>query len=378
MNEQELRELLERLVKLPKESEWVEFKLNYHSVDEIGELISALSNGACLFNQQNSYLVFGVENELQKIEGTTFEPYKIKKGQEEFENWLIQRLNPRLDFRIFEFKYNGKPIVLFEIPAIEHQPVRFKNQAYIRIGSYSRKLDEFPEKEAKIWNKKVVKAFELEIAKRSLSADEVVALLDTQSYFDLLNLPYPTNRKAVLEKFISERFIKQTTSKYAITNLGAILFAKELNSFENLNRKAVRVIIYKGKNRVFTEREQLGIRGYAVGFERLVNWINGQLPANEEIGRVFRKETKMYPEISIRELVANAIIHQDFRVTGTGPMVEIFSDRIEFLSPGLPLITTNRFIDEFQSRNEILASFMRRIKICEEKGSGIDKVIFHV
>jgi ATP-dependent DNA helicase RecG len=102
------------------------------------------------------------------------------------------------------------------------------------------------------------------------------------------------------------------------------------------------------------------------------------LPANEEIGKVFRKEVRMYPEIAIRELVANALIHQDFCETGTGPLIEIFSDRIEFTSPGLPLITTTRFIDEFQSRNEKLASFMRRIGICEEKGSGIDKVIFHV
>ena len=81
---------------------------------------------------------------------------------------------------------------------------------------------------------------------------------------------------------------------------------------------------------------------------------------------MFRNEARMYPEIAIRELVANTIIHQDFKEKGTGPMVEIFKDRIEFTNPGLPLITTNRFIDEYQSRNEILASFMRKIGICEE------------
>ena len=114
-----------------------------------------------------------------------------------------------------------------------------------------------------------------------------------------------------------------------------------------------------------------------MGFEGLVNFINNLLPANEEIGRAFRKDKRMYPEIAIRELTANALIHQDFNETGIGPMIEIFTDRIEFTNPGLPLITTNRFIDEYQSRNEVLASFMRRIGICEEKGSGIDKVVFH-
>jgi len=87
----------------------------------------------------------------------------------------------------------------------------------------------------------------------------------------------------------------------------------------------------------------------------------------------------MYPEIAIRELVANALIHQDFTIRGTGPMIEIFSDRMEITNPGIPLIDTLRFIDEPpQSRNEALASFMRRVNICEEQGSGIDKIILQV
>ncbi|MBT3209737.1 MAG: transcriptional regulator [Bacteroidetes bacterium] len=377
MKTQELRELLEKLVKLPKETEWVEFKLNYHSMNEIGERISALSNGACLFNQQNAYLTFGIADENQNIIGTSFKPFQLKKGNEELEHWLIQRLSPKIDFRIYEFLYNDLPIVIFEIPATTYQPVKFINHSYIRIGSYTRKLQEFPEKEAKIWNKQSVKAFELEIAKRNLSQDNIVELLNIQAYFDLVGLPYPTNRSAVIDKFISEKFITKNNSKFSITNLGAILFAKNLAQFDSLSRKAVRVIVYKGKNRIFTEREQPEVKGYAVGFEGLVNWINSQLPANEEIGKVYRREVKMYPEIAIRELVANALIHQDFSITGLEPIVEIFSDRIEISNSGIPLIKTNRFIDEFQTRNEILASFMRRIKICEEKGSGIDKVIFN-
>lgn len=84
----------------------------------------------------------------------------------------------------------------------------------------------------------------------------------------------------------------------------------------------------------------------------------------------------MYPELALRELVANAIIHQDFTMTGTGPMIELFEARLEITNPGIPLVDTQRFLDTPpQSRNEALASFMRRIGICEERGSGIDKVI---
>ena len=85
----------------------------------------------------------------------------------------------------------------------------------------------------------------------------------------------------------------------------------------------------------------------------------------------------MFPELAIRELVANAIIHQDFTLSGTGPMIEIFSDRMEITNPGIPLVDTQRFLDSPpRSRNEGLASFLRRIGICEERGSGIDKVVF--
>ncbi len=100
------------------------------------------------------------------------------------------------------------------------------------------------------------------------------------------------------------------------------------------------------------------------------------MPANEEIGKALRKETRMYPEIAIRELVANSLIHQDFAEKGF-PMVEIYSDRIDISNPGNPLIKPERFIDEYVSRNEKLADLMRRMGFCEEKGSGLDKVIFY-
>lgn len=86
----------------------------------------------------------------------------------------------------------------------------------------------------------------------------------------------------------------------------------------------------------------------------------------------------MFPRQALRELIANALIHQDFFVTGTSVTIEMYGDRIEISNPGIPSIQIERFIDEYRSRNEQLADIMRRFKICEEKGSGIDKVIHSV
>lgn len=375
MKEQQLIDLINELVKQPKESEWVEFKLNFHSETEIGERISALANGAGIHNQEYGYLVFGVEDETHIIKGTSFKPKNHKKRNEELEHWLAQRLDPRIDFRIYEFAYDSeRNISLFVIPSAHNKPVDFLHVPYIRIGSITRKLADFPEKERKIW-RKADKPYELEIAKDNLSISDVISLLSTETYFDLMRLPYPSNQNGVIEKFIDENLVVKSRG-YGITNLGAILFAKNLTGFDSVYRKSVRVIVYKGKNKVETIREQIGSKGYALGFFGLVDWINSQLPANEEIGKVLRTESRMYPEIAIRELVANALIHQDLSVKGF-PMVEIYSDRIEVSNPGIPLITPDRFIDSYISRNEKLADLMRRMGFCEEKGSGMDKVIFY-
>jgi ATP-dependent DNA helicase RecG len=375
MTEDQLKETLDDLVKLPSESEWVEFKLNFHSPEEIGERISALSNGACIHNQPYGYLVFGVEDSTHIIKGTTFKAKTHKKKGEDLEHWLATRVNPRIDFQVHEFEYDAtRHISIYIIPAAKAQPVEFTNQAYIRINTITRKLNDFPEKQAKIW-KKDNKPFEKEIAMDNLSVSDITHYLSAETYFDLMKIPYPSTVEGVISKFIEEGLVVKHKG-YAITKLGALLFAKQLRSFESTERKAVRAIVYKGKNKVETEREQMGVKGYALGFEGLVEWVNSQLPANEEIGKALRTETRMYPEIAIRELVANALIHQDFSVKGF-PMIEIFSDRIEISNPGTPLVTPERFIDGYISRNEKLADLMRRMGFCEEKGSGLDKVIFY-
>ncbi len=376
MNDEELKKLIVELKSLPAETEWVEFKVDRFHPEETGEYISALANAACLHDRKKAYLIYGIEDKTHKIKGTTINLKKEKIGNEELENWLVRLLTPVVDFKIYSVEFNGLFISMIIIDPACNQPVRFKGQAYIRVGSYKRKLSDFPEKERKIWNKTARYEFETDICLRKVDEDEVLNLIDYPSYFRLMNLNLPPNKNAILKKLCEEKLILKTNGGYHITNMGAILFATNLKTFEPISRKAVRVIFYSGKDRLNTIKEQTGNKGYASGFERLIEFINDRLPTNEELGKVFRKEIKMYPEVTIRELVANAVIHQDFTIKGTGPMVEIFKDRIEISNPGKPLIEPLRFIDHMPiSRNEKLASLMRRMNMCEERGSGIDKVI---
>lgn len=377
-DESYLAGLVNELRKLPAETSWIEFKENNQNPEEIGEYLSALSNVAALEGKANAYLIWGIRDRTHELVGTDFRPAIARKGGEELESWLLRMLSPRLHFRFFTLDMEGKGIVLLEIPRATSKPTQFSGKEWIRVGSNKKSLKDYPEQERALWRIFDQTPFESLSAAENLSATDALALLDYTAYFDLLKMPLPANQAAILNSLQDDAMLVcNDAGGWDVTNLGAILFAKDLHRFRALARKAVRVIVYEGKGRIKALREQEGRKGYASGFEGLIDYLNALLPRNEVIGKALRSEVPMYPALAVRELIANALIHQDFAISGTGPMVEVFDDRMEITNPGLPLVKTDRFLDSPpRSRNELLASFMRRIGVCEERGSGVDKIVF--
>lgn len=322
-----------------------------------------------LANEGGGHLILGVaDKEPRAVVGS-----KAFNNTVEMESIVFNTLGFRVD--IEEVQHPDGRVVIFSIPS------RPRGTAYDHEGSYLMRSGEqlVPMSEdrlRKIFSEGVsLEPFEIQLAKTRVNAESIVNLLDTQSYFDLIEMSYPADREGVIDRFLREKLIINKSSQYAITNLGALLFAKNLDDFEGLTRKAVRVTTYDGNDKLNTKRDIIGKKGYALGFENLIDYIESQLPANEVIGKALRESVPMCPQIAIRELVANALIHQDLDQSGNPISVDIYDNRIEISNPGIPCIEPDRFIDEYQSRNERLADLMRRLRICEEKGSGIDKVI---
>ena len=376
MDKNDLEKIVKKLVKLPKETELVEFKCDFFKPDVLAKNISALSNSANLLEEKCAYLLFGIKDDNHQIVGTNFSPKNEKVGNMELEHWLMQRLNREVNFSIYEFSLDSKNLVMFQVFPATYKPVQSDKVSYIRIGSNTTELSKFPNKESKIWSNIQKNSFEKCIAKEGLSANEVLELLDYSNYFSLTKQELPSDTKLFVERMSQHGLVKKVLDDYYdITNLGAILFAKDLNNFNSIKRKLVRVIIYSGNTREKRLKEYNNVAGYAISFDILLKYINDKLPYNEEI-KSLRKEVRMYPELALREFIANALIHQDLSITGTGPMIEIFDNRIDITNPGKPLIEVNRFIDHPpRSRNEDLASFMRQVGICEECGTGIDRAL---
>ena len=119
-----------------------------------------------------------MDDKSHDVIGTTFRPGAAKVGNEEFENWLLRLLSPKMNFRFYEVVVEEKPVVLLEIGAAFRHPVQFRNQEFIRVGSYKKKLKDHPEKERGLWRVFDQIPFEFVFAVERITSDDVLRLLD--------------------------------------------------------------------------------------------------------------------------------------------------------------------------------------------------------
>jgi predicted HTH transcriptional regulator len=371
--------LLARLLKQSSECGWLEFKQNNADPDEIGRCVSALANAAVLAERDRAFIVWGIEDDSLRRVGTTVRLQSLKKGGENFVNWISRLIEPHLMMEFLDFTEDEMDFAILVIEPTYHRPVSFAGTEYIRIGENIRKLREFADHERALWFATGRRTFENAVALPHQGSARIFELLNSETYYRLSERPVPRNRNQILRQFEASGFIKSDMEgAYDITNLGAILLANDITCFSSIATKSVRVIEYSGRTKQKSTAEQEGRKGYAVGFEGLIKYILDRLPTEEKYIKALRKDVPTYSHIAIREIIANALIHQDFTITGSGPMIEIYEDRIEVANPGNSLIDLDRIIDERRSRNEKLASAMRDLGICEERGGGIDKAILEI
>ncbi len=317
---------------LPSETERLEFKeaKNTFDDDKLFRYCVALAN------EGGGHLVLGMTDKPpRRIVGSLAypNPNVAKK--------ILDELRFRVD--VEAFPHSDGRLVIFHVPS---RPV---GSAYAYKGAYLMRSHEslvaMPESRLRQILSEGQPDWSEQVALCDCDGSDVVRLLDTQGYFDLKKLAYPSTRQAVLEHFSAKGFINHNAKGWSIRNLGAVLFAKKLSDFKGMGRKAARVVVYRGKGKLFTRLDTATgndnpfDKGYAVVFENLLAFINGQIPQNEVVGQALRGEVQMFPAIAIRELVANALIHQDFNERGGSVLIEIYDDRMEISNQGKPFVS---------------------------------------
>lgn len=366
------------LGKIPSELNEIDWKATLSPKnDKLCKHITAFAN-----LPGGGFLVFGIDDKTATIIGIT-KP-DADNIVERLASLCRDGVDPLVSIDHSIETFRDKELLFVYIKESAVKPVHIKNQtieeSYIRSGGTTRKASR-QEIGALMLNSKTPTWEELH-ASKLLNEVEVITLLEYDKILELLKKPVPSNIQEIIKWLIDEKMIIDVDGKgFYITNFGAIAAAKDLNKFDGLSRKALRLIKYEGKNKSAGSKEYPGTKGYAIGFEGLIQFVKGLLPGSEVIKHALREETSVYPEIALRELIANILIHQDFTIRGTGPMIEIFEDRIEFTNPGklLPSKRIDRLIRTTpESRNEILAAAFRRYNICEERGSGFEKAVISI
>jgi predicted HTH transcriptional regulator len=367
--------LLERLCAEPVEAEWLEFKHNHFNAEEIGQNISALANSAMLEAKAHAFIVFGIDDKTHDVLGTNVRLRNEKVGNEPLETWLSRMLEPRVSFGFFSVFYKDRPVEIIVIDPAYERPVRFKQEGFVRIGSVTKPLVGFPQKEGTLWQLTSRYSFEEGIAAHHFSPKQIVESFDCETLAKLL-FKSDLKERALVEKLLmSGLIVDDMQGGYDITNLFALIAANDLSQFKTVANKAPRVITYKGTTRLNGQSDITGHLGYASAFRRLLSYVMERSPHKEVMQTGTRTIVYDYPEVAVREFIANAMIHQDLSSVGA-PRVEIFSNRIEISNPGTPLVAIQRFIDApAKSRNEKLAGLMRQLGFCEERGSGIDRAV---
>jgi len=376
MDDEELKTLIDDFRKLPDETEWVEFKVNNDKPAEIGEYISALSNAACLHDREAGYLIFGVEDVTHKVVGTLFRPRQFKVGNEELENWLVRALDPRIDFKIHECDYDGKNVVILQIDPAHHIPVKFNAEAFIRVGTYKKKLRDFPEKERKIWLKTIQEDWSAGICEGA-SVDDLDSNAIAKAR-ENYKKKYP-QKSLDIDAWDDTAFLNKAkiTIQGKITRTAIILLGKE-ESGHFLTPSIAKISwILKDEQNAEKDYEHFSppfLLAVDAVFTKIRNLKYRYLLDNT----LFPTEVTKYEPYVVREALNNCIAHQDYELRGRITVVEspddiLFTNLGKFLPESIEQVIEQDSPPEYY-RNAFLAQAMVNLNLIDTQGGGIKKM----
>lgn len=370
MNNKQLSTLLQELSSLPRETEWVEFKLNKGSItnEQIGEYISALSNGACIKNQPFGYLIWGIDNSTHELLGTNMIFANQKESNQDLELWLRAMINPKINFNVFQSSFNNKNFIILRIPAAVAEPVYFKSKAFIRINSNKTELTKYPDFVRQIYNS--ISDWSAEIVDTAKISD-----LDGNA-INLARKKYKEHNNKLSEQidnWSNEIFLDKVklTINGKITRSAILLLGKDQSS--HYLSPAIAQITWK----LDTEEQSYEHFGLPIILtasavaDKIRNYKYKFFPDNELLATTVDK----YDRKVILEALYNCVAHQDYRQNSRIVVTEkkdklIFENSGSFFE-GIPEDYSLGNKTPRKYRNPYLTHAMVNLNMIDSLGSGI-------
>ena len=380
MDEPKVKQIIEEAVRLGSETSSVEFKDARGGFPrDTWKTVSAFSH-----RPTGGFIVFGIKEDRanNSIEVTGVDQVAVL--QEKMSDLVSTQMSVAIRPEYFPISISGKTVLVICVPECPDQfkpcyynPVGMPNGAYVRDGNTDRKITD-EEMRRFLDNAKLSKFDSTQALDTNL--DE----LSVSKIYDLLTrMGQRTKRDARIEEIdfdllknlgIADKF----DSGNFPTVAGFLIFSKEKPQFKrSFNRYIVRCVKYKGSNVATDIIDKADIDGTLnEQIDTMQKFILRNIRTSAQIVGTKRVERYEYPEKAIREIVANAVIHRDYRITETYTQVNVFEDRLEIFNPGClpPGVTVDNIRDAQVSRNEIIAARLKDLDYLEEYGRGIDIV----
>ena len=373
-SEDELIDILRELLKNP-ENEYIEFKRakNTFDIDKLGRYFSAVANEATLKDKQFGWIIFGVDDKTHEILGTN---YCIDNNFNNVKKQISDNTTDNVSFLdVYSIQYNENRVIMFQVPAAVGTPINWKGYPYGRIGESIgpldiRKIEQIKATANFDWTRKIIE-------KATINDLDSEAIKIAREQYKIKH-----QGKEVAEEInnLSDKdFLNKAkvTINGKITKAAMLLLGKNEKDYllDDYNPK-ITWKLYDENNVI--DYEHFGIP-FIINVENVRKKIRN-LRYRYMIGEntLFPKEVDQYDNYTLRELINNCIVHQDYRANGPINVME-FKDKLIISNQGyfIPKSVENVLKDGFSSpyyRNPFLATAMVNLNMIDTVGSGIRRV----
>ena len=374
MTEDEIRLLLESLLRADTESEILEFKEAKKSFgkDDLGKYFSALSNEANLAEKAYSWVLFGVSNK-KEIVGTSISDAQLNEYKLEISN----NTSPMQSFLAsYRCTVDGKTVLLFQVPAAPQGiPVAWKGHFYGRNGESIGALDLGEIERIRSQNKQ--KDWSAQIIEKAGIEDL------SKEAIEFARVQYAKKNPHLQEdikKWSDMTFLNKAKIciQGKITNTAILLLGNPES--EHFLTPAVAKIswILRDKDGIEVDYEHFSCP-FILSVEKIHSHIRNLKYRYIQDGSLFPEEVLRFEPFIIRESLNNCIAHQDYTLGGKINIVEyengvlVFSNAGDFIPKSVERVLENDAPESIY-RNPFLAEAMVRLNMIDTIGSGIRKM----
>lgn len=387
MNSTALRATLESLLCLPREQAVVEFKSNFPEPEKIGAYLSGLANTAALQGRDRAWLVWGVEDGTHRVQGTVFDPFRQKIGNQSLQMWLQVMTQPRADFAFHELDYDGLRVVMLEIHPARGAPMAFQHVRYIRVDSHLVKLADYPSQEARLWgalgtSEDWTGVVVPEATLDDLDPQAIAAARVRYSEYLVRGEPDALKHEAIRVE-VAALTVPTLLNKARVTKQGRVtraallLLGKDESSHFLAPADAKMAWVLRDAHNGTVTSHPFGIP-FLLATEQLCARIRNVTLDHMPDGSLFPTPVPQYDNWVLREALHNCVAHQDYVLGGKINVVE-HPDRLVFSNLGQFIPESVEWMLEHQSppehyRNQWLIDAMIRLRMIEQAGSGIRRM----